>query len=275
MIKLAPAKINLGLEIIGKRKDGFHEIKSIFYPIDWFDVVEIVRSDANEDSFHAYGIEIDGNPQDNLVLKAVELIREDHFLPALKVGLLKNIPIGAGLGGGSSDASACLMLLNEVFNLNIAKAKLLEYAAKLGSDCPFFIHQQCTLVEGRGEIITPIELKFKDHFILVHYPDLHVSTKDAYSGLSLNHNESAFEEHPDSNASVLSKSPAKWMGKLHNHFEETIFGKYPNIAKVKETMLEKGAVYASMSGSGSAVYGIFKDMPSTADWTGKNWAGKL
>lgn len=275
MIKLAPAKINLGLEIVGKRPDGFHNIQSIFYPIEWNDIVEIVPSDLKEDSFQSFGIPIDGNPEDNLVMKAIQLLRADHHIPHLKVGLLKNIPIGAGLGGGSSDASACLMLLNELFQLGIAKGKLLEYAAELGSDCPFFIHQQEALVEGRGELITPIHLNLHEYFILVHYPDLHVSTKDAYEGLTFGQGNSAFQEHPESTKSVFSEHPKEWQGKVHNHFEATIFRKHSTIAKAKEKMINKGAVYASMSGSGSSVYGIFENPPSMADWTGTNWTGKL
>ena len=256
MIEFPNAKINLGLNIVSKRKDGYHNLESIFVPIDWCDVLEILPAEA--DIFYLNQKEQDVSDRSNLVIQALDLLRKDFELPPLAVYLEKIIPIGAGLGGGSADASFMLNLLNRFAELNLTPLQLKEYAAKLGSDCPFFIENKNSLVEGRGEKITILDKKnLKGLTILLINPQIHISTKEAYKGITPLKSECSLVE-------LVTKPISEWkqMG-LKNDFEDSILPKYPAIQNIKNYLYQIGASYACMSGSGSTVFGIFEsDLPA-------------
>lgn len=249
MVVFPNAKINLGLNILEKRSDGYHNIDSCFYPIELCDVLEIIPS--NEVRFTSSGIDIPGNIEDNLCLKAYHLIAQDHAITPVHIHLHKIIPIGAGLGGGSSDASFTLKALNKLFNLNISEEQLEHYASQLGSDCPFFIRNIPVIASGTGTDLDPIELDLGRYSIQVKYPDIHISTQDAYAGISPSSTSKSVEK-------LLKKPLKEWKGKLKNDFEASIISKYPEIENLKNRFYNDGAIYSSMTGSGSAVYGIFK-----------------
>jgi len=258
MVLFPPAKINLGLRILRKRADGFHELDTVFYPIGLTDVLEILPAQENE--LKLTGIVPPGNPEDNLCSKAWKLLKADFpQLPPVYMHLHKNIPTGAGLGGGSADGAYALRGLNEKFSLGLSQEKLVSYAAQLGSDCPFFIHDTPCAGAGRGEILTPLSLSLKDtHLILVN-PGIHISTKDAFIGITPNENNRPVSE-------IVSQPIDTWQGELVNDFEASIFPFHPEIARIKQQLLDAGAVYASMSGSGSTVYGIFKQDPGQLEF---------
>lgn len=244
MIAFPPCKINLGLNVTRKRDDGYHDIETCFYPIQWTDILEVIP--ANKFEFTVSGDAIPGN--DNLCVKAYRLLNA----PPAKIHLHKIIPTGAGLGGGSSDAAWTFRLLNDVFGLKLSKDQLKKYAAQIGSDCAFFIEDGPMVGTGRGEILHPANITLKGKFVVIVKPDVHVSTAEAYAGI----------------VPKESKLDLSDIGSLKNDFEETIFRKHPVIALIKRRLCEAGAVYASMSGSGSAVYGIFNDRPSTSAISG-------
>jgi 4-diphosphocytidyl-2-C-methyl-D-erythritol kinase len=247
MIVFPNAKINIGLYVAGKRSDGFHNIESIFYPVPFRDVLEILPADSF--SFHSHGISVTGNAEDNLCVKAYRLLQQDYDLPPIEMHLLKNIPAGAGLGGGSSDASYTLKLLNELFGLNISNDKLAGYAAQLGSDCPFFITNAPCYVTGRGEVLEPIDLSLKGYHITIVHPRIHISTKEAFANLKPSPADISLKE-------IIQKPVAEWKNWLRNDFEEYAFRTYAVLAEIKQNLYDAGAMYASMSGSGSVVYGI-------------------
>lgn len=252
MIYRAPAKINLGLHIKGKRPDGFHELESIFTVIPLYDYIELIPS--KKDSFEAYNIEIPGEPSKNLCTQALRLLRKRGYnISFYKISLLKNIPIGAGLGGGSSDAVAVLKAVNELEQLNISKEELTKLAAELGSDCPFFCSTDSALVTGRGEFISPIEFDLKGKFILLVNPNIHISTAEAYGSLNLS-------EITQSSLDWTSKE-SDWQESWINDFEKALGEKYPALQRIKQTLINSGAFYASLSGSGSSVFGIFNVKP--------------
>ena len=248
MVAFPHAKINLGLQIIFKRSDGYHNIDTCFYPIKLADILEVVPS--NEFSFTQSGLEISGNADDTLCIKAYHLLKKDFTFGEAKIHLHKIIPIGAGLGGGSSDGAFTLRLLNQVFDLKISKEKLKTYASQLGSDCSFFTEDDPKIGTGRGEILNSTSLNLKNYFLVLVKPEIHVSTADAYAGISPLSGRSPVEE-------VLKLPIGKWKGNLTNDFEQTIFKKYPIIESIKEKFYSSGALYASMSGSGASVFGIF------------------
>lgn len=254
MIVFAPCKINIGLQILSRRSDGFHNISSIFYPLPLHDVLEIITAPSL--SFHPSGIAIPGDPEDNLCLKAWHLLKKDFAdLPPVEVYLYKNIPVGAGLGGGSSDAASMLKLLNIKYRLHITSEKLIEYAAKLGSDCAFFLQDYPCYVTGRGDEL--LALKQADlrsyHFLLV-CPDIHVNTAEAYGKIK--------SFIPARSVLDLVREPvATWKDKVINDFEKPIFDLHPGLASIKKKMYEQGALFASMSGSGSSIFGIFEKEP--------------
>jgi 4-diphosphocytidyl-2-C-methyl-D-erythritol kinase len=250
LISFPNAKVNLGLNIVAKRTDGYHNIETCFFPVNWCDVLEIVPSDTIR--FTSSGIEIPGNPDQNLCLKAYHLLKKDFNLPPVHIHLHKIIPIGAGLGGGSSDAAFTLKNLNTQFELSLTDDQLIEYARQLGSDCAFFIKNNPVLAKEKGDVFEEIELDLYDKKIILIYPKIHVSTADAYGGVQPGKPEKNVGE-------ILSQPLVNWKDLLKNDFEDTIFPKYPEIRKVKESLYESGAVYASMSGSGSAVFGIFEN----------------
>lgn len=259
MIAYPKAKINIGLRITEKRQDGFHNLETVFFPVSLCDILEIVE--APEFSFSLYGMDPGGVKSENLCVRAYNLLRESIDLPPVEIHLFKKIPAGAGLGGGSSDASSTLMLLNKLFKLGLSEHELAAFAAKLGSDCPFFIYSngldssipEAFYAEGRGDILSKIEISsLKGYKIKVSTPPVSVSTAFAYSIVK------PFK--PNNNlVKIIELSPELWTGKVVNDFEEGVFKKFPIIQEYKKKMYEDGAVYASMSGSGSSVFGIFRD----------------
>jgi 4-diphosphocytidyl-2-C-methyl-D-erythritol kinase len=255
MLAFPNAKINLGLHVLEKRTDGFHNIETVFYPVQWCDVLEIIPAEKKARAgvkFNATGLKIIGSKEKNLCVKAYNLLKEKYDLPPMQMHLHKLIPFGAGLGGGSADATQTLMLLNSIFNLSLNKKELEELAATLGSDCPFFIHNKPLLAKEKGNVFEEINLSLKDFFIAIVKPDVHVSTADAYSHVQLSSKENSLKE-------IIARPVKEWKDVLVNDFEKTVFKKYPVINYLKEELYKCGATYASMSGSGSAVYGIFKN----------------
>jgi 4-diphosphocytidyl-2-C-methyl-D-erythritol kinase len=252
MILFPNAKINLGLNLVSKRNDGFHNIETIFYPIMLNDIVEFVPSEKTE--FTITGIDIKGDLSNNLVLRAFNLLKKDFVLSGIKIHLHKIIPTEAGLGGGSADASFMLKSLNEYFNLNISNNKLLKYAEKLGSDCPFFIENKPSFATSKGEKLEDIELNLKDYYIVIIKPNVQINTADAYKNIK-------FSE-PKINLKEAIKLPInEWKENIFNDFEEYAFSKYPELKEIKTYLYNIGAEFALMTGSGSAIYGIFKTKP--------------
>jgi 4-diphosphocytidyl-2-C-methyl-D-erythritol kinase len=245
-------KINLGLQILGKRADGFHDLESVFYPLPINDALEVIEATVNDPfSFSSSGISMDVDPADNIVTKAWNLLKEDHpEIPDIKIHLHKNIPSGAGLGGGSADGAFMLMLLNKKYKLALSTDQLLDYAAMLGSDCPFFILNKPCFVQGRGEILQSISLDLSTFsFVLIH-PGIHISTAWAFSQINPGKSKNMID--------IIRQPPVSWKDQLVNDFEKPVFQQYPQIKKIRDDLYSKGALYASMSGSGSAVYGIFE-----------------
>jgi 4-diphosphocytidyl-2-C-methyl-D-erythritol kinase len=266
MISFPPCKINLGLQIVSKRPDGFHNIETCFYPIPWTDILEIIPSNTFE--FTKSGISIDGKPEDNLCVKAYQLLQADFDLSPVKIHLHKVIPTGAGLGGGSSDGAYTLRLLNTIFSLGITTTLLKEYASRLGSDCSFFIEDKPMIGTGRGEILENIKVDLKGRFLVLVKPAVQISTAEAYGSITPAFSKNRIKE-------VVEMDISNWKSLLRNDFEHPLFGKYPVISEVKEKFYQAGAIYASMSGSGSAVYGIFEKrvelrelFPGTTNWSG-------
>ncbi|MEM7296835.1 MAG: 4-(cytidine 5'-diphospho)-2-C-methyl-D-erythritol kinase [Bacteroidota bacterium] len=250
MLAFPNAKINLGLNIVSKREDGYHDIESCFYPIPWQDSLEVIE--AASFAFHSYGLVIPGDSSSNLCVKAYELLKADFDIPPIEIHLLKNIPMGAGLGGGSADGAFTLRLINDLFSLKISNLQLETYSLQLGSDCPFFIQNQPVIAKGRGEQLDPIDLDFSGYHLAIHNPGIHVSTTEAYSGIIPKQPKHAVQE-------ILSKPIDEWKDFLVNDFEASIFQNHPAIAQLKDDMYQAGAIYASMTGSGSTVFGLFRD----------------
>ena len=255
MVTFPNSKINIGLNIIGKRNDGYHDIETVFYPIAVKDALEIIPSAASDTDiiFTSSGNPISGNIDENLCVKAYRLLKKDFpEVPSVKMHLHKNIPMGAGLGGGSSDGASVLMLLNKKFDLNISEEKLIEYALILGSDCPFFIKNKPCLAKGRGENLKEINLDLSKYKIMVVHPGIHVNTAEAFAQIDPTNYSPA-----GSLESAIQNDISEWKSLIKNDFEESVFQKHPEIKEIKNAMYETGAVYTSMSGSGSSVYGIF------------------
>jgi 4-diphosphocytidyl-2-C-methyl-D-erythritol kinase len=265
MIVFPNCKINLGLHILNKREDGFHNLETVFYPIGLKDALEIVTStEEKEISYSSTGIFIDGTEENNLCIKAYHLLKKDFpNLPNIKLHLHKAIPMGAGLGGGSADAAFTLKLLNKKFSLNLSTEQLVKYASQLGSDCAFFILNKTCHASGRGEILSPIELDLSKYkFVLVN-PNIHVNTGWAFSQLS-GHSKLPDNCENKSIKKIIQQPITTWKENLQNDFEKVVFEKHPSIKSIKETLYQQGAVYAAMSGSGSTVFGIFeKDNKAT------------
>ncbi len=248
MIVYPNAKINLGLNVLRKREDGYHDISSVFYPVkECVDILEIIKSERFE--FTRSGIEISDG--ENLCEKAWKLLDTDFGIGNVKIHLHKQIPIGAGLGGGSADASFTLKYLTELFDLNLNNKELEKYALRLGADCPFFIDNTPKLVEGIGEKMTSIDLDLSNYEIRLVNPDIHISTKEAYSGI--------VPKTPVLSVEKIIELPIiEWKGKLKNDFEESIFEKHQQLEGIKDELYKQGSIYSSMSGSGSIVFGIFE-----------------
>jgi 4-diphosphocytidyl-2-C-methyl-D-erythritol kinase len=260
MVIFPRSKINIGLRITGKRQDGYHNLQTIFYPVCLCDAIEFIipKDTISDDILNVTGYNTGENVQNNLVFKAIKKLREHAYFPFLKVHLHKAIPLGAGLGGGSSDASGILKALNRYFDLGISGEKLKEVALTLGSDCPFFIDNIPSYAEGRGEMLVPVpSLPEGLHLVLVN-PGIHVNTKEAYSY--------CIPKEPSTDLTDLYKQDIKdWKDTVLNDFEEPVFRVHPAISELKTKLYEIGALYSSMSGSGSTVYGIFSDEPKIPD----------
>lgn len=255
MICFPNSKINLGLHVINKRDDGFHNLESLFVPIPLCDVLEIVplKTDSkNKFEYKAYGLAVDGELEKNLIYKAWLLLANKFDLAPINCAFYKNIPMGAGLGGGSADAAFCLKLLNDFFNLRLSTNELLNYAAILGSDCPFFIENKASFVSGRGEFIENFEIDLKGYHLVIVKPDVHISTAMAFSSVN-----KRGEEAKGTLKDILKLPISEWKNTLFNDFEKSIFPQVPVIETIKNQLYNSGAIYASMSGSGSAVFGIF------------------
>jgi 4-diphosphocytidyl-2-C-methyl-D-erythritol kinase len=255
MITFPNAKINLGLKIIERRPDGYHRIETVFYPIGLSDCLEVVPSETcNDYSFSLSGISLDDDPENNLIVKAYRLLRTHYQFTPVDITLIKKIPFGAGLGGGSSDAAFMLKALNELFNLKITELKLEKLALKLGADCPFFIRNKPVFATGTGNIFTPVKLSLKGYFLLLVKPDIHISTSEAYSLVIP-------EKSDISLLRLIQKPIVEWKDTIKNDFEKPVFARYPVIEEIKTKLYDLGALYASMSGSGSSVFGIFESQP--------------
>jgi 4-diphosphocytidyl-2-C-methyl-D-erythritol kinase len=256
MVIFPKAKINIGLRIIEKRSDGFHNLQTIFYPVCLCDAIEFIVPEVSlsKDLLQVTGIMTGQDHSSNLVMKAINRIRASCSIPFLKVHLHKAIPLGAGLGGGSSDAACIIKSFNRHFNLGMSDEYLKKISLELGSDCPFFIDSVPSYAEGRGEHLTPLNPLPEGYHLTMVNPGIHISTKDAYSN--------CIPKLPDTNLKELyNLEITEWKDLIINDFEEHIFRMYPQIADLKKSLYDMGAVYSSMSGSGSTVYGIFKTKP--------------
>ena len=252
MILFPNCKINLGLHILRKRDDGFHDLETVFCPLPFCDALEIIADNIHtETTFTTSGLTIDGNPEENISVKAYNLLKKEFGIPPAKIHLHKAIPLGAGLGGGSADGAFTLLLLNKKFKLDIAEEKLIDFALQLGSDCPFFIKNKICYATGRGEKIKPINLDLSPYKIVLINPGIKINTAWAFSQVQPNEDRTSILE-------IVHQPPGSWKDNLVNDFEVAIFKQHPSIKKIKEELYKNGAVYASMSGSGSSVFGLFE-----------------
>ena len=255
MITFPNSKINLGLDIVEKRPDGYHNLETVFYPIPLCDILEITPAtgkDAPDYTFTMYNAVFEGSDDDNLVIKAYKALAADHKLPKVDISLYKHIPTGAGLGGGSADAAFALKMLNEIAGLGLTALQLRSYASRIGADCAFFIDNTPAYATGIGDILTPTQCSINGYHLVLVKPDIHVSTKDAYALVT--------PQKPQEPLTGIAARPIQeWKGAMKNDFEKSIFAKHPAMAQVKEQLYSMGAVYASMSGSGSSFFGIFEE----------------
>lgn len=253
-------KINLGLNIVERRSDGYHNLQTIFYPVPLFDELTIREIDSlfdeSDDTLTLGGHPLDGEVQDNLVLRAVRLLRQEGFpVPPLSIDLRKVIPSGAGLGGGSSDAACMVRTVSRLYGLPLNEEQMKELAGRLGADCPFFINPQPLYAEGIGDVLSPISLDLRGWYLMLVKPDVHVSTREAYAGVR--------PHLPAFSLRDTAKLPVgQWKGRMVNDFEESIFASHPLLFEIKEALYREGAAYASMSGSGSTLFGLFRSRPN-------------
>ena len=258
MVTFPNCKINIGLHVTGKRADGYHNLETVFYPLPLYDCLEIITlSDNNtEPALTTSGLSINGSAADNICLKAWHLLKTDFpALPAVAMHLHKAIPMGAGLGGGSADGAFMLSMLNEKYNLGQNERQLIDYALTLGSDCPFFIINKPCFGSGRGEMLQPIHLDLSRYYFVIINPDIHVNTGWAFRQIQI---------HPPAYPilEAVQGSVEAWKDTVVNDFEKGVATQYPAIADIKEVLYKQGAVYASMTGSGSTVFGLFAANPS-------------
>jgi 4-diphosphocytidyl-2-C-methyl-D-erythritol kinase len=262
MITYPNAKINIGLNVTERRPDGYHNLETVFYPINLQDALELntIDGDIPECGYKikVTGTILDGAPEDNLVVKAYKLLRKDFQFPAQKIHLHKHIPVGAGLGGGSSDAASIIKMLNEKFTLGLTSEQMRKYAVQIGADCPFFIDNKPVFATGIGNVFTQFNLDLSGKNILLVKPEIFVSTRDAYAKVVPQISKYQLTE-------LLQQPLDEWRYNVVNDFEKSVFSKYPEIAAIKDRLYDLGAKYASMSGSGSAVYGIFDSPIEYAD----------
>ncbi len=247
MIFFPNAKINLGLNVISKKNNGYHNLESCFCPINLFDIIEIKKSDSS--SFRTSGIKIPGKSKENIIFKIIEEIKTK--VKPLDILLYKNIPLGSGLGGGSSNATFSLLTINKLFNLKIKKNELFRITKKVGSDCPFFINNEVSYVQGTGNIIEKINIDIYNKKIIIIIPNLHISTKEAFKKISINKPKYSIK------TILENESIEKWEKYIFNDFENYTFFKYNFLKKIKESLYNYGALFSSLSGTGSAIYGIF------------------
>ena len=266
MILFPPAKINLGLHVLRKREDGYHDLDTCMVPIPLCDVLEILPSKQFE--YHQTGLTIPGATDDNLCVKAYNLLKLEYNLPPVYMHLRKEIPMGAGLGGGSSDAAYVLTGLNTLFELKLSNSKLEEYAAKLGSDCPFFVKNEAQIARGRGEILSPCTLDLKGMYLKIINPGIHIGTKEAYSGVLPNADGASV-------SSLIEEPIESWKDQLKNDFEVSVFSSHSILKEIKEKLYDEGAIYAAMSGSGSTMFGIFKEKPTLSFQTNSAWMERV
>ncbi len=252
MVVFPNAKINIGLDIVSRRSDGYHNIETIMVPVPWRDILEIVPAQGSESTLTITGRKVDCPVEKNLVMKAFRAMQQSYNVPDVDIYLHKVIPDGAGLGGGSADAAYMITAVNELFNLNATKEDLAKVAATIGADCPFFIYNTPMLATGIGAEFCDIELDLAGYKILIVKPQVSVPTAQAYAGVTPQMPERSLKE-------LIATPPCQWLGVVKNDFEKSIFLIHPIVAKLKQEIIKMGAEYASMSGSGSAVYGIFKN----------------
>ncbi|MGZ4042235.1 MAG: 4-(cytidine 5'-diphospho)-2-C-methyl-D-erythritol kinase [Bacteroidia bacterium] len=266
MISFPNCKINLGLNVTEKRIDGFHNIETVFYPVNWCDILEVIESKDNKDiELSTSGISFEGDLKDNLLYKAWDLISKLKKIPPVKIHLHKIIPMGAGIGGGSSDAAFLTNLLDKKFNLGLTTREKHEITSTLGSDCAFFLHNKPLFAQGRGNEFSPVKIDLGKYYLLLVYPGIHSNTREAFHGLTPK--KPSFDLKK-----IIEESPVKeWKNTLVNGFDTTIMKKYPAIKELKDSLYYNGALYASMSGSGSLVYGIFENKPSITFPSSYKW----
>lgn len=250
MITFPNAKINLGLYVERKREDGYHDLSTVFYPIPLTDAVEVVE--AKETALFTYGNPVDCPPEKNLVMKAYRLMEEEFKLPPVAIHLYKHIPDGAGLGGGSSDATSVAKILNSMFALGLSEEEIAVRVKRLGADCPFFAYNRPMAARGIGDLLEPVDVDLRGYTMIVVKPDVSVPTAAAYAGVTPRVPETDVEK-------LVAKPVGQWKELLVNDFEESIFPKHPKLSAIKQSLYDAGAVYASMSGSGSAIFGLFED----------------
>ena len=270
MIDFPGCKINLGLSVLRKRPDGFHEVETLMYPVPMNDALEIIPARDGQFSFNISGFDISGDRKANLVVRAFELIKSEFDLPAIKVHLHKAIPFGAGLGGGSADAAATIKLCNQLFNLNLSVEEMEDYARPLASDYAFFIHNHPAPPTAKGDQVHAENLSLKNSFLLIVKPPVHINTTEAYSWITPTEKEANLQK-------IVQMPLKKWRGLLLNDFENAVFEKFPEIRGIRDELYSVGALYASLSGSGSAVFGLFDKEPATKDRFENyfTWQGKL
>ncbi|MEI6883024.1 MAG: 4-(cytidine 5'-diphospho)-2-C-methyl-D-erythritol kinase [Bacteroidota bacterium] len=255
MIVRPNCKINLGLNVVRKRIDGYHDIETVFYPASLSDIVEIQPSQDGNFHFSSSGLKIPGDSSSNLCVQAYNLMNEHFGIPPVTIRLEKIIPTGSGLGGGSSDGAFTLKALNEIFRLSLSNDQLKAFASRLGSDCTFFIDNRPAFAQGRGEKLEAVPISLKGTFLIIVIPHVHISTSEAYAMIN--------PEKPSISLREIVKTPvSEWKSKMVNDFEKPVINKFPLIGKIKDLLYDKGALYASMSGSGSSVYGLFKEIPA-------------
>ena len=258
MVLFPHCKINLGLNIVRKRPDGFHDLETVFYPVPWYDALEIIPAADGLFAFNVSGLTIPGKENSNLCIRAFRLLQADHPLPEVKMHLHKVIPMGAGLGGGSSDGAFTLRLLNHLFNLGLSGDQLRGYARNLGSDCAFFISDTALFAHERGDQFEQVTIDLHGMTLLLVFPGIHVATADAYAAV--------LPAPPKTPLKQLVHLPVdQWKDSITNDFEMAVFKKFPVIGVIKQKLYDTGAVYASMSGSGSAVYGLYPGTPAIGD----------
>ena len=253
MILFPPAKINLGLNVLKKRSDGYHEIDTCMVTIPVTDVLEILPSENFY--FTQTGLTIEGDQSDNLVVKAFNLMKQEYAIGNVYIHLLKNIPMGAGLGGGSADATCTILALNDLFKLGLSNDTMRELAAHLGSDCSFFVENKAQIGQGRGELLSPVEVNLAGLYLKIINPSIHIGTSEAYSNLELNKEFESIRE-------TISIPIIEWKDRLKNSFELSVFKNHSRIKEIKDSLYAEGAVYVSMTGSGSTVYALYNAEPA-------------